>query len=99
VSNLLQHYITPVVTIVVWLVAGPRGSFPFSDTFAVFIIPIAYLAYTLIHGAVASVYPYPFFNVIKYGYASVLTLMGGVIIAGYVVALIYYGVERLRSRA
>jgi len=98
VSNLLQHYITPVVTIVVWLVAGPRGGFHFSDTFAVFIIPIAYLAYTLVHGAVASVYPYPFFNVIKHGYVSVLTLMGGVIIAGYVVALMYYGAERRRTR-
>jgi hypothetical protein len=88
-----------MATILVWFVAGPRGRFPFSDTFAVFIIPITYLAYTLIHGAAASVYPYPFFNVIKYGYASVLSLMGGVIVSGYVVALIYYGVERLRSRA
>ena len=99
VSNLLQHYITPLVTILVWLLVGPRGRFPFSDTFAVFIIPITYLAYTLIHGAMASVYPYPFFNVIKYGYASVLSLMGAVIVGGYVVALIYYGVERLRTRA
>jgi hypothetical protein len=98
ISNILQHYITPMISIVVWLALGPRGQFKFSDTFAVFIIPIAYLAYTLIHGAVASVYPYPFFNVIKYGYVSVLSLMGGVIVGGYVVALIYYGVERLRAR-
>jgi hypothetical protein len=98
ISNILQHYITPMISIVVWLTLGPRGQFKFSDTFAVFIIPIAYLAYTLIHGAVASVYPYPFFNVIKYGYVSVLSLMGGVIVGGYVVVLIYYGVERLRTR-
>ena len=98
ISNILQHYITPMISIVVWLALGPRGQFKFSDTFTVFIVPIAYLAYTLIHGAVASVYPYPFFNVIKYGYVSVLSLMGGVIVGGYVVALIYYGVERLRSR-
>jgi hypothetical protein len=99
ISNILQHYITPMISIVVWLVLGPRGEFKFSDTFAVFIIPIAYLAYTLVHGAMASVYPYPFFNVIKFGYVSVLSLMGGVIVGGYVVALIYYGVERLRTRA
>ena len=97
-TNLLQHYITPVITIAVWAAAGPRGRFPFSHTFTVFIIPITYLVYTLVHGAIASVYPYGFFNVIKYGYASVLMLMGGVIVSGYVVALIYYGVERLRSR-
>jgi len=98
ISNILQHYITPMISIVVWLALGPRGQFKFSDTFAVFIVPIAYLAYTLIHGAVASVYPYPFFNVIKYGYVSVLSLMGAVIVGGYVVTLIYYGVERLRTR-
>jgi len=98
VTNLLQHYVTPVLTILVWAIAGPRGRFPFSDTFAVFIIPIAYLAYTLVHGAIASVYPYGFFNVITYGYASVLTLMGGVIVAGYVVALLYFGAERLLRR-
>jgi hypothetical protein len=98
VTNLLQHYVTPVLTILVWAIAGPRGRFPFSDTFAVFIIPIAYLAYTLVHGAIASVYPYGFFNVITYGYASVLMLMGGVIVAGYVVALLYLGAERLLWR-
>ena len=61
-------------------------------------MPIAYLVYTLGHGALASMYPYGFFDVPTYGYASVLTLMGGVIVGGYVVALIYYGAERLRSR-
>ena len=97
-TNLLQHYITPVITIAVWAAAGPRSRFPFSHTFTVFIIPITYLVYTLVHGAIDSVYPYGFFNVIKYGYASVLMLMFGVIVGGYVVALIYCGVERLRSR-
>jgi len=98
VTNLLQHYITPALTILVWAIAGPRGRFPLGDTFAVFIIPISYLAYTLVHGAIASVYPYGFFNVIKYGYASVLMLMGGVIVGGYVVALLYLGAERLLRR-
>lgn len=97
-TNLLQHYVTPVITIAVWAVAGPRGRFSLSDTFVVFIIPIAYLAYTLVHGAIASIYPYGFFNVIKYGYASVLMLMGGVIVGGYVVALLYLGAERLLRR-
>jgi len=98
VTNVLQHYVTPVVTILVWAIAGPRGRFPLSDTFAVFIIPITYLAYTLVHGAIASVYPYGFFDVITYGYGSVLMLMFGVIVAGYVVALLYLGAERLLGR-
>ena len=98
VSNLLQHYITPMVTILVWAIAGPRGRLRLSDTFAVFIIPILYLAYTLLHGAIATVYPYPFFDVAEDGYVRVLMWMGSVIVSGYVVALIYYGAERLLSR-
>ena len=31
VSNILQHYITPIVTIIVWLLVGPRGRYTFSD--------------------------------------------------------------------
>jgi hypothetical protein len=98
VSNLFEHYLTPIITILVWGIAGPRGRFPFGDTFRVFIIPIGYLVYTLAHGAYASVYPYPFFDVIEYGYPFVLTLMGEVIVGGYVVALIFFGVGKLRSR-
>jgi len=98
ISNLFEHYLTPLITILVWVAVGPRGHFRFGHTFSVFIIPIGYLGYTLVHGAIASVYPYPFFDVIKYGYASVLVLMGEVIVGGYVVALLFFGIERLRGR-
>jgi hypothetical protein len=98
ISNLFEHYLTPLITILVWGIAGPRGRFPFGDTFRVFIIPIVYLAYTLAHGAVASVYPYPFFDVLGNGYEFVLMQMGKVIVEGYVVALIFFGIDRLRSR-
>ncbi len=98
VSNLFEHYLTPIITILVWGIAGPRGRFPFGDTFRVFIIPIAYLVYTLVHGALASVYPYPFFNVAEHGYEFVLTQMVKIIVEGYVVALIFFGVGKLRSR-
>ena len=98
ISNIFEHYLTPIITILVWVAVGPRGRFTFGHTFSVFIIPITYLVYTLVHGAIASVYPYPFFDVIKYGYASVLTLMGAVIVGGYVVALLFLGAEKLRSR-
>jgi hypothetical protein len=98
VSNLFEHYLTPIITILVWVAVGPRGRFTFGHTFSVFIIPIAYLTYTLVHGAIASVYPYPFFDVITYGYPFVLILMGEVIVGGYVVALLFLGAEKLRSR-
>jgi hypothetical protein len=99
VTNLLEHYLTPILTILIWTWTGPRGLFAWADTFRVFLIPIAYLAYTLTRGAVAEVYPYGFFNVVKYGYPPVLTLMGEVIVAGWFVALGFLWIERRRARA
>ena len=97
VTNLFEHYLTPILTIAVWVWVGPRGRYAFGDTFRVFIIPIAYLAYTLARGAVDAVYPYGFFNVVEYGYPAVLTLMAEVIVAGWVVALAYLGIARPRG--
>jgi hypothetical protein len=98
VTSSLEHYITPLVTIVVWALAGPRGRFSFSETLRIYVIPIAWLAYTFVRGALQNVYPYSFFDVAKLGYASVLVLTAEILVAGYVIALAFYGAERLLSR-
>ena len=97
-TNALQHYITPIVTIVVWLLVGPRRWFSFSMTISVFAIPTAYLVYTFVRGAIIDRYPYGFFDVIKYGYLSVGTTLLSIYIAGYLLALIFLGLDKVLSR-
>lgn len=98
VTNLFEHYVTPLMTVGLWAWIGPRGRYGLGDTFRVFLIPVAYLVYTLGRGAVAQVYPYGFFNVVEYGYPAVLLLMVQIIVAGWVVALAFLWVERRRTR-
>jgi hypothetical protein len=98
VSNALLHQITPIVTIIVFIVAGPRGWFEPKKIFAALIIPIVYVIYTLLRGAVIGAYPYSFFNVAKYGYTAVLINVVAIAIFGLVLAFIFMGIDRLIMR-
>jgi hypothetical protein len=86
-TNAFQHYITPLLTVLIWLLVGPRKWFNFKMTISVFAIPTIYLIYTFVRGAIIDRYPYGFFNVIKYGYISVGTTLVMIYVAGYILAL------------
>lgn len=97
-TNLFQHYLTPIITILVWLLIGPRNFFNLKMTVSVFAIPTAYLVYTFGRGAIIERYPYGFFDVIEYGYLSVSTTLLFIYIAGYLLALLYFALDRALSR-
>ena len=97
-TNLFQHYLTPIITILVWLLIGPRNFFNLKMTVSVFAIPTAYLVYTFGRGAIIERYPYGFFDVIEYGYLSVSTTLLFIYIAGYILALLYFALDRALSR-
>lgn len=97
-TNAFQHYITPALTFLIWLLVGPRNWFNLRTTFTVFAIPTAYLIYTFGRGAIIDRYPYGFFDVIKYGYSSVGTTLLMIYVAGYVLALIFLILDKVLSR-
>jgi hypothetical protein len=97
-TNLFQHYITPIITVLVWLLIGPRNFFNFKMTISVFAIPTAYLAYTFGRGAIIDRYPYGFFDVIKYGYLSVGVTLLFIYVAGYILSLLFFGLDKALSR-
>jgi hypothetical protein len=97
-TNLFQHYITPIITVLVWLLIGPRNFFNFKMTISVFAIPTAYLAYTFGRGAIIDRYPYGFFDVIKYGYLSVGVTLLFIYVAGYILSLLFFSLDKALSR-
>jgi hypothetical protein len=86
-SNNLQHVINPLVTVVVWLIAGPRGHVRGETILHSLVLPIIWAVYVLIRGTVIHAYPYFFFDVAKLGWASVLTfiaeIMGFAVVIGF----------------
>jgi hypothetical protein len=66
------HYATPVLFGFYWLVFVRKGSLKWRAPFVWLLYPVAYLAFSLLRGAMTGFYLYPFLNVAALGYPRVL---------------------------
>lgn len=98
ITNTIEHYITPVLTVLTWLVWGPRGWFQLSTVFTALVIPLLWLAYAFTRGAVIGAYPYGFLDIATLGMGKALVNVAGVLVLGVVLGLVYWGLDRLLSR-
>jgi hypothetical protein len=99
-TNFLNHYLTPAVTILVFVFFGPKKWFKFKTVFQALVIPIVFLGYTFIRGAIINQYPYPFLDVAANGYPAALNQVLTILTAGFVFLLVFYLFDKLRpSRA
>jgi hypothetical protein len=94
----ILHVITPILTVVVWAVWGPRGWISRREVPLALVVPLAWIVWMLARGAVVDAYPYGFANVEDLGYASVATTLLMILVFGLLVAAAYWGLERLLSR-
>ena len=69
-GNQLVHTVVPLLCVVGWLLFGPRRLTSVRIAFWSLVFPAAWLAFTLIRGAVVHWYPYPFIDVDRIGYAK-----------------------------
>lgn len=109
VANYCQHYIVPAMMVLGWLLFGPRRRMTWGVVLSVIVIPLIWLAYTLIHGALApgffaysdppTSYPYPFLDVDELGYVTVLVNVIFLSLAGLALAAVFLGVDRLLTKS
>lgn len=77
VADFVLHTLSPILTVLGWLVFGPRGQVSGRTVRLAVAFPVAWLAYALVRGAFVTdrfgndYYPYPFLNAHLHGYASV----------------------------
>lgn len=64
----MLHYVTPPLFVLDWLAFVDKRDLNWRLGFAALGFPLAYIAWTLLHGAVAGWYPYPFVDVTELGY-------------------------------
>lgn len=98
VSNLFDHVLTPIVSLLVWLVVGPRGWISLRIIGAALILPIVWLAFAMARGASMGAYPYGFVDVAKYGYGTVLLNVANIVIFAIVLCLILWGIDAVIRR-
>lgn len=96
--NTLMHQVTPALTLIVWLVVGPRGWTRWRYVPAALVIPVAWIVWMLVRGAVIDGYPYGIVNVHDHGYATVLTNVGGILVASVAICAVYAGIDWLLTR-
>jgi hypothetical protein len=94
----ILHLVTPILTLLVWLVHGPRGWLTARLVPAALIVPVVWVVWMLLRGAVVDAYPYDFLNVVDLGYAVVLRNVFLVLVLGLVIAGVLAGIEALVAR-
>lgn len=98
ISNLMLHIVMPIVTPLVWLIAGPRRLIFPSTVWLALVLPLLWAVYALIRGQVIGAYPYPFLDVSTNGWTSVLTFIGVIVIVAVILGYVLLGVDRVMSR-
>jgi len=90
-ADVVVHYVMPVVLVADWVADRPPVPIAFDRVLAWMAFPTVFFAYTLVHGALADWYPYPFLDVADRGYPAV-------ILTGAIVGLLMIGLSWLLAR-
>lgn len=98
ISDHIVHDAIPPLFILFWLVYARKSDVGWLDPVKWLIVPILYIAYSLVHGAFDSWYPYWFADVTKLGYPTALKNSGFVLIAFLVFGFIFAVIARLLNR-
>lgn len=93
VSNTFVHILTPIVTTLVWLIAGPRRLISWPVIGGALIVPVIYLVWALARGAIIDAYPYPFLDVAVKGYGYVLTYVAAILVFAIVLSLLLWAID------
>jgi hypothetical protein len=94
---IILHYVIPPLFIIDWLAFVQKRDLSWKILFGALALPVLYVAWTLVHGAVTGFYPYPFINVARFGYAQVLMTIGTMIAAFVCLVLGLVGIGRLSA--
>lgn len=89
------HYLAPVLTLVGWLLFGPRPRITARVIGLALIWPLAWVGYTLIRGLITGWYPYPFLDLHELGTALVLRNLGFVVVLTAVLLALLKVADRL----
>ncbi len=90
--DFVLHKLFPVVVLADWLLVPPMQPITFRQGLWWLSFPLAWVAFTLLRGAIDGWYPYPFLNPANGGYGSVafyfvVILLGFVVLSAVIVAI------------
>jgi hypothetical protein len=93
-TNAGEHYVAPVLTVVGWLIFGPRPRITVGVVGWALSWPVVWIGYTLAHGAASGWYPYDFLDVSHLGYVVALRNLMFVVLVALGFLLLFWLVDR-----
>lgn len=94
----MLHYVTPPLFVIDWLAFVDKRDLDWRVSLTALGFPLAYIAWTLIHGAVAGWYPYPFLDVVELGYPRAALNIMGLALVFLALGLALVGMGRVLAR-
>jgi hypothetical protein len=88
-TDVAFHYVVPVVTVLGWLLFGPRPRIDDHTLVWSLVWPVAYIGYVLVYGEATGWYPYPFVDVGALGYVTTLRNAVGITVLFLGVGTVY----------
>lgn len=80
ITNIIMHYITPVIFTLFWLTTRHIGALRWGDLYKFIMFPMAFLIFTYIKAAITGEYPYDFLNISLNGIEGVAPIIGAIVV-------------------
>jgi hypothetical protein len=97
-SSVLLHYVSPPLALLLWLALGPWGARSWRVIGVALLWPLAYLVWTVVHGAISDWYPYGFIDAGELGAGRMLRNALLVLLFGVALGIAVIAVDRRRAR-
>lgn len=105
ISNILLHYVTPILYLAWWATLGTHGTLRLRDVPVMLVPGLSYVAYVLVRGLIAGEYPYtildPTFAIPGHpaqGYLGVAIGVGVLVVLVAIFDLLLVGIDSLIAR-
>ena len=80
ITNIIKHYITPILFVLFWVTSRHVGALNWSDLYKIILFPMAFLVFTYVKAAITGEYPYDFLNYSLNGFSGVAPIIGAIVV-------------------
>ena len=94
----LLHSVIPLLFVLFWVFLTPIEGLKWKNALSWLLYPIAFILYTIIHGAITKFYPYMFVDVTRHGYNKVLANAGLFFLAIFFLSLVLIATGKLMGK-
>jgi hypothetical protein len=92
-NNTMLHWVVPLLTPIVWILAGPRGLIRLRTIALSLVLPLLWATYALVRGQAVGAYPYSFLDVSANGLASVITFVAAILVVAVILAFVLWAID------